>query len=144
MKSKNKIANPSLTLLDETTSLMFHGRKLYIRATMTRLLLRCLIATTLVVYFLLAGPGIWAANRSVATVSVTTLRTEFKENPLGIDAHEPRLSWQLRSDARGVMQSAYQVRVASSERDLREGRNLVWDSGQVTSDESAHCPYRGP
>src|SRR5436305_8694266 len=77
-------------------------------------------------------------------IKLTALRAEYKENPLGIDAREPRLSWQIQANGRGVMQSAYQVRVARSERDLRDGRNLVWDSGRISSDESAHCPYKGP
>src|SRR6266849_9520409 len=62
-------------------------------------------------------------------LKLTALRAEYKKNPLGIDAREPRLSWQIQANGRGVMQSAYHVRVARSERDLREGHNLVWDSG---------------
>ena len=77
-------------------------------------------------------------------LEVASLRTEYKENPLGIDTRKPRLSWQLQSSARGVAQSAYQVRVSRSERSLRAGRDLVWDSGRVASDESIHRPYDGP
>src|SRR4249920_3122616 len=77
-------------------------------------------------------------------LKLTGLRAEYKENPLGIDAREPRLSWEIQANGRGVMQSAYHVRVARSERDLHDGRNLVWDSGRISSDESAHCPYKGP
>src|SRR5437588_5109927 len=79
-----------------------------------------------------------------AVLKLTALRVEYKENPLGIDAREPRLSWLIQANGRGVMQSAYHVRIARSERDLHEGRNLVWDSGRISSDESAHCPYKGP
>ena len=71
------------------------------------------------------------------------LRTEYRENPLGIDAPRPRLSWQLEAAGRGVTQSAYQVRVARGERDLLAGSNLVWDSGKVTSDESTFRAYGG-
>ncbi|MBE3100214.1 MAG: family 78 glycoside hydrolase catalytic domain, partial [Planctomycetes bacterium] len=81
---------------------------------------------------------------AATTLAVVALRTEYKENPVGIDARQPRLSWQLRSDARGVSQSAYQVRVALSEPDVRPGRRLVWDSGRVTSGESIHRLYGGP
>jgi hypothetical protein len=72
-------------------------------------------------------------------LSVSALRTEYKEDPLGIDATRPRLSWQIHSlpaDERGVTQSAFQVRVALSLRELQLGKNLVWDSGQVKSDDS--------
>ena len=47
------------------------------------------------------------------------LRTEYKENPLGIDARKPRLSWQLVSSGRGVRQSAYEIRVARTEAAVR-------------------------
>ena len=79
-----------------------------------------------------------------SSVSVTALRSEYRENPIGIDVREPRLSWQLSSDARGTMQSAYQIRVAPTERALRSGKNLTWDSGVVTSDESVNRAYAGP
>ena len=79
-----------------------------------------------------------------STLKVTALRTEYKVNPLGIDQAKPRLSWQIQSSERNVVQSAYQIRVAMSERDLRSGTNLVWDSARVTSDESVHRVYAGP
>lgn len=81
---------------------------------------------------------------AVAPVTVTSLRTEYKENPLGIDARKPRLSWQLRSERRGVSQTAYELRVASSESDLRSGRRVVWTTGRVSSGESVLVPYEGP
>lgn len=71
------------------------------------------------------------------------LRVEYLENPLGIDASMPRLSWQSTSDVRGAQQSAYQIQAAVTEADLAAG-NLVWDSGQVTSDQSLFVPYAGP
>jgi alpha-L-rhamnosidase len=77
-------------------------------------------------------------------VAVTSLRTEYKENPLGIDARKPRLSWQLRSERRGVSQTAYELRVARSESDLRNGRRVVWTTGRVSSSQSVHVPYEGP
>src|SRR5258708_4920118 len=115
---------------------------------MTRTLSHLIIALLLVMCL----PSVPSAGRFAAAssegadtvVEIAALRAEYKENPLGIDAREPRLSWQIQANGRGVTQSAYQVRVARSERDLHEGRNLVWDSGRISSDESAHCPYKGP
>jgi alpha-L-rhamnosidase len=78
------------------------------------------------------------------SIAVTALRTEYMADPLGIDAANPRLGWQLRAGGRGVSQSAYQVRVARDERALRAGRGLVWDSGRVASGESTQRPYEGP
>ncbi|MCX6964504.1 MAG: hypothetical protein NTW41_04040, partial [Verrucomicrobia bacterium] len=48
---------------------------------------------------------------------VTNLRCEYRENPLGIDVENPRLSWIIeersqRPEVRGQKQTAYQVLVA--------------------------------
>jgi alpha-L-rhamnosidase len=75
---------------------------------------------------------------------VVALRTEYKENPLGIDARKPRLSWRIEADGRGVMQSAYEIRVARSERGLQSKGDRVWESGRVASDESIQRAYGGP
>jgi alpha-L-rhamnosidase len=82
--------------------------------------------------------------RAQAPTTVAALRTEYKQNPLGIDARQPRLAWQLRSERRAVRQTAYQVRVAEALADLRAGRRLTWDSGRVESGESVHRVYAGP
>jgi alpha-L-rhamnosidase len=83
-----------------------------------------------------------AGAANAPALAVVALRTEYREDPLGIDARKPRLSWQIRSDLRGVLQSAYQVRVAAT--GPRRGREVVWDSGRVTSDESIQREYGGP
>ncbi len=105
----------------------------------------------LAVVALLLLPGVTAVSSLqqppspvAAALSVAELRTEYAANPIGIDVREPRLGWQVRAAARGVMQSAYQVQVASSERALRDGKGLLWDSGVVKSGESVHVPYAGP
>src|SRR5262245_16870097 len=84
-----------------------------------------------------------AAAYQETPLKLTALRTEYKENPIGIDARKPRLSWQLQSIARGVAQSAYQSSAAGNEGDLRAGTRLVWDSGKVDSNESIHRVYEG-
>jgi len=71
------------------------------------------------------------------------LRTEYKENPVGIDVRKPRLSWRLEAPGRGVVQSAYEVRVAANERGLGSTQGLVWGSGRVASEESIHRVYEG-
>ena len=93
---------------------------------------------------LLLAVGSRSAMAAKPSVEVASLRTEYKANPLGIDARKPRLSWRLEADRRGVTQSAYEIRVAPTERDLRSKSRLVWSSGRVSSDESVHHPYDGP
>ncbi|MHC4240733.1 MAG: alpha-L-rhamnosidase N-terminal domain-containing protein, partial [Planctomycetota bacterium] len=57
---------------------------------------------------------------------------------------QPRLSWKITSPERGVTQSAYEIRAAAHVDDLKVGRNLLWDSGKVESDQSIHVVYGGP
>jgi alpha-L-rhamnosidase len=74
---------------------------------------------------------------STSSLRVHNLRCEYLHNPLGLGIAQPRLSWQLISDQRGVMQSAYQILVKD------EGVE-VWNTGKVLSDQSIHVPYSGP
>lgn len=73
---------------------------------------------------------------------------EYAERLLGTDAERPRLSWELSAPGRGARQSAYQVQVALTPRELTDGTGkaakLVWDSGKVASDRSVGVPYGGP
>ena len=84
---------------------------------------------------LAAAVTVAAAPAGVAP-SVVSLRCEYQTDPIGIDAAQPRLSWQLLSEARGVVQSAYQVQVTL-------GAQTMWDSGRIPSEQSVHVPYGG-
>ena len=75
-----------------------------------------------------------------APLSVVNLRTEYKTNPVGIDVRQPRLSWQLQSDERGAVQSAYQIQVAAEP----GFGSMLWDTGQTGGDRSVHVVYAGP
>jgi len=74
---------------------------------------------------------------------ITNLRCEYRDNPLGIDITQPRLSWQLMTDRRGAKQSAYQILVASTVDQLASNQADLWDSGKVNSDQSVHVVYAG-
>ena len=74
---------------------------------------------------------------------VEQLRCEYLDNPLGIDTPQPRLSWIITSSERGVKQSAYQILVAGSEAGLKRNQGELWDSGKVTSDDTAQIYYAG-
>lgn len=77
-------------------------------------------------------------------LAVEDLRCEYKTNPIGIDVEQVRLSWKLKTAERNILQTAYQIRVATSEAELEKGKKLVWDSGKVTSNQSIQIPYTGP
>ncbi|MDQ1032576.1 alpha-L-rhamnosidase [Streptomyces umbrinus] len=96
-----------------------------------------------------AGPAVAAPASASAQASalrgalrVTAPTVEYVQHPLGLDAQRPRLSWPMASEKPGARQSAYQVRVASSE--SRLSRPDVWDSGKVVSGDSSLVPYTGP
>ncbi|MEI8085590.1 MAG: family 78 glycoside hydrolase catalytic domain [Paludibacter sp.] len=79
-----------------------------------------------------------------ATISVTALRTEGLNNPLGIDTEQPRFSWKLEaSTERDVMQKSYQIIVASSEKNLAQNNGDVWNSGKISSEASLWISYCG-
>ncbi|SFE51575.1 alpha-L-rhamnosidase [Chitinophaga sp. CF118] len=75
--------------------------------------------------------------------SLSNLRCEFRNNPLGIDITTPRLSWEVESNNRGVVQQAYQVIVASSESALSKNEGDLWNPGKISSDQSINVKYAG-
>ena len=76
-------------------------------------------------------------------MNAVDLRCDYAVNPLGVDSATPRLFWELKSDERGQRQIAYQILVASSERNLAHDKGDLWDSGSVDSDETIQIPYAG-
>ncbi|MEI9909178.1 MAG: hypothetical protein WDO71_05680 [Bacteroidota bacterium] len=50
-----------------------------------------------------------------AQVKVQSLLTENLIDPVGLDTRKPRFSWQLQSDLRNVLQTAYEIKVSSGE-----------------------------
>lgn len=65
------------------------------------------------------------------------LKCNYTENPIGIDDASPRLSWQILSDVRGVMQTAFTVGVSSTAEKAETGDFDVWTSGRQESDANA-------
>jgi len=83
---------------------------------------------------------------STSNLTIVHLRTEYLQNPLGIDVLQPRLAWQITSrdpEARAVVQRAYRIQVAPTHHDLVAGNNLLWDTGKVASDRSTQIVYAG-
>ena len=76
-------------------------------------------------------------------MNAVDLRCDYAVNPLGVDSANPRLFWELNSDERGQLQSAYQLLVASSRKNLAQDNGDLWDSGKVSSDETIQIDYAG-
>ena len=61
------------------------------------------------------------------------LRTEYLENPLGLDITRPRLYWNAEG---GTKQTAYRITAVC-------GGRTVWDSGKVYSSQMTHVRWGG-
>lgn len=71
------------------------------------------------------------------------LQCEYRANPPGLEVAQPRLIWEVQSDERDQTQTAYQILVASAENLLRKNQGDLWDSGKISSDETANIVYAG-
>jgi alpha-L-rhamnosidase len=93
-----------------------------------------------------ASPSRVAATALPAGFVPTALRCELRQNPLGIDRLSPSLSWicsAVSAVPRGEMQTAYQMRVASTREGLNGPACDLWDTGKVLSSESCNIVYAG-
>jgi alpha-L-rhamnosidase len=75
-------------------------------------------------------------------VQVLNLTCNNFTNPAGVLA-QPVFSWQLTTDENGQMQTAYQIMVASSEKNLVDNKGDIWDSQKVVSDKQTHIEFKG-
>ena len=73
---------------------------------------------------------------------VTDLRSDYRQNPIGLDK-SPQLSWKLEASQRRTVQTAYQIIVSSSVENLSANNGDIWDSGKVNSSESVGILYNG-
>ena len=74
-------------------------------------------------------------------IEVNNLPTDYRENPIGIDTRIPRLSWEMVSNERGEIQTAYQIKAAYTEAALKSEKNLLWNTGKVFSDQSNQIDF---
>jgi alpha-L-rhamnosidase len=97
---------------------------------------------------LIAAVAMISSMPIALAADLTKLRCEYRDNPLGIDAEKPRLSWVMegrgqKAEVRGQKQTAYQVLVASSADLLKKDQGDLWDSGKIVSDQSIQVEYAG-
>lgn len=67
-------------------------------------------------------------------LAASGLQVGFRKDPQGVDALHPRLSWFVTTPQRGERQTAFQVLVARSQKELEQDKGSLWDSGKVISD----------
>lgn len=84
--------------------------------------------------------------QSVSQIIPIRPTCEYLVNPAVVDAEHPRLSWinkAIDPEARGLKQTAWQIRVASSAEKLLAGDADLWDSGKQFSEQSYLFKYEG-
>ncbi|MEZ4955786.1 MAG: hypothetical protein R2825_19665 [Saprospiraceae bacterium] len=72
----------------------------------------------------------------IAQTHVHNLLTENLVNPIGLDLNQPRFSWQLSSENRNTLQTAYELQIM-------DGAKEIWQTGKVNSDQSVFIEYDG-
>lgn len=78
-----------------------------------------------------------------SSIKIDCLQCDNRRNPVGIDNPAPRLSWILESPEFGQKQTAYQILVSSSRKQLEKSVGDLWDSGRVPGNQTAYISYQG-
>jgi alpha-L-rhamnosidase len=70
------------------------------------------------------------------------LKCEYLLNPLGIDAKNPRFTWQMIDDRMGATQTGCQVFVGTDSSEVAEGKGNIWNSGRIKT-QVPYLKYSG-
>lgn len=70
-------------------------------------------------------------------MKIYDLRTEYRDNPIGLAVKLPRFSWKMEAVKENTVQNSYRIIVT-------DDKNVaVWDSTEAQSDDSVLVPYAG-
>ncbi len=73
---------------------------------------------------------------------IVKFKTEYIENPIGIETQKPRFSWEYGLD-KNLTQRNYRILVSSSIDLLKEDKGDKWDSGVINSSKNINIEYQG-
>ena len=73
---------------------------------------------------------------SAEAIEVNGLKVNRMTESAGIVDKQPMLSWVLTSKQRNTVQTAYEIEVT-------QGKEVVWQTGEIMSDCSIGVPYQG-
>ena len=62
------------------------------------------------------------------------LRCEYLENPLGIDAANPRLTWRMEDSRQGAVQTGFEIWVDKDSLALLNGTAQSWNQKKILGD----------
>ena len=108
-----------------------------------KLINKRLVSATLLFIFLTFGSVMITSCSGESKITIGNLKVETRTEPFAVDVLQPRLSWEIKSKERDVIQKAYRILVATTKEKLEKGEADLWDSGKVKSGNSIQIPYDG-
>lgn len=84
-----------------------------------------------------------SCEKEKGTDEITQLKCEYMKHPMGIDMENPRFSWTINRNERGITQSAYRILVADNREDINNNTGNFWDSGKIQSGKTVNIEYEG-
>ena len=90
-------------------------------------------------YTKLLGLSLFLVTQQLVCQNAVDLRCEYLQDPIGVDAAQPRLSWRIQDHTTGALQTAYRILISTDE----ENKNIIWDSKKINSDQVL-VKYQGP
>lgn len=103
------------------------------KKTTAILLVLCLLCTFAVTPFA-------SAQTKGPKTQLTSLTTNYQQNPIGIESDQIRFGWNMQSNLIGQVQKEYQI---SLKKGTGQGEE-IWNTGTVQSAQSTAIPYTGP
>ncbi|MBD1391501.1 alpha-L-rhamnosidase [Mucilaginibacter glaciei] len=82
---------------------------------------------------LITGAVLSSHDVVAQTARPVGLRTEYLENPIGLDNENPRLTWMLADNRQGAKQTAYQVFVGTDSVAVSRGTGNSWATPKLAS-----------
>lgn len=80
-------------------------------------------------------------SNTASTCTIEDLTVNYRTNPLSVDEN-PVFSWKLNDTTQGQQQTAYNIVIADTQKNL-DNERYIWNSGKVESTISVAIPYTG-
>ena len=100
--------------------------------------------TISLIFILLSSSFLFFQNcNTYSDCRIEDLTVEYLSNPLGVDIQQPRFSWKVASEKRGVKQIGYQLIVGESLKEIKKGIGKTWNTEEVPSGKTINIEYAG-
>ncbi len=106
-------------------------------------ILKFSVVSALFIGLLGCEKGVQLVEKATLTAPPVQLSVgEGFENPIGYYESVPRFSWKMSEVSNSIMQTAYQIQVATTPDTLEKNADL-WDSQKISSNETSWISYQG-